>query len=293
MSTNQRNGQASPPAPAFAYITEKIHKAVRQRGTPDVPESWIKRILPGFLLPALVLAVWEVATIFSLVPPQLLVPPESVLQCLVRLAVSGVLWENLTVSLSLVLLGFTWGVLGGIAVGALMATFRTVDRLVHPLIQAIRQIPLFGWLPFLILLFGIGREFKIVFIGLSTFYVMVVNAYDGVKSVSPEHLEVSRIFGVGYFRRFTEVIIPEAMPSIFTGLKTGLSLSWMTVVGAEMVAASLGVGYLMNYLRTMFEYDVVNTMVFVIGVIGFLMNLVVNRIEQHVLRWRTTYRSSE
>ncbi len=67
----------------------------------------------------------------------------------------------------------------------------------------------------------------------------------------------------------------------------------MTVVGAEMVAASLGVGYLMNYSRTMFEYDVVNTMVFVIGVIGFLMNLVVNRIEQHVLRWRTTYRSSE
>ncbi len=276
MSSGGKAGRDTSSAPGLAHKTEKVNMT----------------ILLGFLLPIAILSIWQVATDFQLISPQLLVPPEKVFRCLIKLILNGELWKNLRSSLSLVLLGYTWGILAGIALGTLMATFKTVDHLIHPIIQAIRQIPLFGWLPFLILLFGIGREFKIIFIGLGSFYVMVVNAYEGVKSVSPEHLEVSRIFGIGYVRRFLGVIIPEAMPYIFTGLKTGLSLSWMTVVGAEMVASSLGIGFMMSYSRTMFKYDVVYSMVFVIGVVGFLMNFIVGRIEKYVLRWRSTYISS-
>jgi sulfonate transport system permease protein len=249
----------------------------------------MKRILLGLPLPLALLLVWYFITALHLAPPQLLTPPADVFSRLWDMALNGKLWLNLRSSLSIVAAGFLWGTTAGIVMGTLMATSRTIDRIFHPVINAIRLVPLFGWLPFLILVFGIGMEFKVFFVGLGSFYVMVVNAYEGVCSVSQEFLEVSRIFDIGSFRRFFEVILPEALPYIFTGFKIGLGLSWMTVVGAEMVASSLGVGYVMSFSRTMFQYATVYAMVIVIGVVGFLMSLILNLIERRVLRWRSTY----
>jgi sulfonate transport system permease protein len=249
----------------------------------------IKRFLLGLPLPIALLLIWHFITVLRMVPPQLLTPPADVFRRLWDMSMSGKLWLNLRVSLFLVVAGFLLGAAAGVIMGTLMAASKTMDSIFHPVINAVRLVPLFGWLPFLILVFGIGREFKIFFVGMGSFYVMVVNAYEGVRGVSREFQEVSRIFGVGCFRRFFEVILPEALPSFFTGLKTGLGLSWMTVVGAEMVASSLGVGYIMSFSRTMFQYATVYAMVIVIGAVGFLMSLVLNLTERRVLRWRSTY----
>jgi sulfonate transport system permease protein len=300
MSVETLNGEAAAPVgkpqgTAASSETENLaQKAVKPAEAALSPvgaprSKRLGRIMLGLPLPLILLLAWHLITVLHLAPPQLLTPPASVFFRLWDMTMSGKLWLNLRSSLSLVVVGFLWGSMTGILVGTLMATSKIMDRIFHPVINAVRLVPLFGWLPFLILLLGIGREFKIFFVGLSAFYVMVVNAYEGVRSVPPEFLEVSRIFGLGYFRRFFQVILPEALPYFFTGFKTGLSLSWMTVVGAEMVASSIGVGYVMSFSRTMFQYATVYAMVIVIGVTGFLMNLVLNWLERRALYWRYTY----
>jgi ABC-type nitrate/sulfonate/bicarbonate transport system, permease component len=248
-----------------------------------------RNFLLGLIIPILVLIFWKTATYFAMAPRQLLVPPEEVFQSLLDLGKDGSLAENLQISLIRVLLGFSWGTAAGLFFGTAMGSSRIIDRIVGPLFHGFRQVPMFGWMPLLILLFGIDEKFKIIFIGLSAFYPMVLNTYEGIKNVSKEFVEVATVFEYSRARLFGRVIIPAAMPSIFIGLRTSVSMSWMSVVGAELVASSSGIGFLMSNSRSMFKYEIVFAGVIVIGIIGFLMNIFIGRLERYILRWRKTF----
>ncbi len=248
-----------------------------------------KNFLLGLIVPFLVLIIWKATTYFEMAPRQLLVPPEEVFQSLRDLVADGSLIENVRISLMRILLGLSWGVVAGVLLGTAMGSSRIIDRFVGPLFHGFRQVPMFGWMPFLILLFGIDEEFKVIFIGLSAFYPMVLNTYEGIRNVSCEYLEVAKVFEYSQARLFLRVVIPAAMPSIFIGLRTSVSMSWMSVVGAELIASSSGIGFLMSNSRSMFKYEIVFAGVVVIGIIGFLMSLFIGKLERYILRWRKTF----
>ncbi len=254
--------------------------------------AWTARIRDvalGLILPVGLLVLWEAVTRLGYAPRELLVPPREVWESFCEFVKDGTLAENLGVSLTRIFFGFSWGAAAGVLFGTAMGNSRNVERFAGPLFHAFRQVPMFGWMPFLILLTGIDETFKIIFVGLTAFIPMVLNTCEGVKNIPGEYLEVAEVFAYGRRRLFWRVIIPGAMPSIFTGLRTSLSMAWMSVVGAELVAASSGIGNLMAGARNMFRYDIVFVGVIVIGVVGFAMNFIAARLEAHVLRWRKTF----
>lgn len=246
----------------------------------------LKNVLIGLIVPLTVLVAWVLVTRNELFSAQLLPPPQMLFETWLDMQRSGELADNMNVSLARVVLGFLMGAVTGFLLGTAMGVWRSVDQYLSPLFNCLRQIPIVGWLPFFILLLGIDELFKIVFIAVGTLIPVAVKTHEGVKGVPRAYLEVVKVFEFGWFRTLRTVIIPAALPSIITGLRLGLSEAWMLVVGAELVAASAGIGNVMTIARRLFQTDVVLVGVIVIAVTGYLMDRFLGLLESRYIGWR-------
>lgn len=251
----------------------------------------IKDKILGLIIPVIVLVSWEIVARLEIFPSQLLVPPKLVLQAFIDLAGNGELLDHLKISFARVFSGFLLGSLLGFLLGAAMGLSKTVEGLLGPLFHSIRQVPLYGWMPLLMLWLGIGEDFKVVFIAVAPFYVMALYTLEGINGVPREYVEVGRVFEYGKLRLLWKFILPSALPSIATGLRLSLSFSWMAVIGAELLAANVGIGYMMTWARQLFQIDIVMLGIITVGVIGFIMDYLAGLFEAYFLRWRRTYNS--
>jgi sulfonate transport system permease protein len=250
--------------------------------------AWKEKLL-ALIVPILVLTAWQTAVSLQLFSDLILVPPLAVLNTLLDLARSGDLGNNILMSMKRVVLGFIIGSSLGFVLGLFMGLSSFMDRLVGPLVKACKQVPQFAWMPLIILLFGVDELSKVVFIAIGAFYPMIFNTYEGVSGVPKEYRELARVFDYNGHRFLTRVIIPGALPSIITGLRISLGLSWMFVVGSELFGSESGIGYLMVWARQLFQIDIVMAALLVIGIIGFLMNAILQLIEKRLLRWRVSF----
>lgn len=253
----------------------------------SIPQS-VKDTLLGGVIPVLLLVAWEGVTRLELVPSQLLAPPRQVVATFLDLVKSGELQGHLKISILRVLVGFVLGSSAGFLVGAILGLSKRAEKYGGPFFRVLLQIPILGWMPFLLLILGFGELFKIVFISLGAFYPMTLNTFEGIKGVSNEYREVGRVFEFGRIKLLRKIILPAAVPSIFTGIRLGLGTAWMLIVGAELVAATEGVGYMMTMGRQLFQMDVVMVGVVIVGVTGYLMNHILKVAEQRLLHWRNT-----
>lgn len=256
--------------------------------TLSVGKSLVPAWLRGWVVPLSLVVIWDVLTRFKLVNTLLLARPSSVLQVLAQQLREGELFPQLLASLQRDLTGFALGALVGVLVGSLMGLSRTADRLVGPTFHAAKQVAIFAWIPLISVWFGSGEPAKIVFIALSAFYPVVVNTFEGIRSVGREHVEVARVFRFSYLQIFRRVVLPGALPSIFAGLHLGLVYSWLGTLGAEyLLAPGLGIGNLMIDGREQFKMDKVLLGVIIAGAIGFGLNALSTRLEASLTRWRT------
>jgi sulfonate transport system permease protein len=246
----------------------------------------LKNALIGLLVPLILLIAWVLVTRYELFSAQLLPPPKMLFETWLDMQRSGELADNMKVSLVRVVLGFLLGAVTGFLLGTAMGVWRSVDQYLSPLFNCLRQIPIVGWLPFFILLLGIDELFKIAFIAMGTLIPVAVKTLEGVKGVPVSYLEVVKVFEFGWFRILRTVIIPSALPSIITGLRLGLSEAWMLVVGAELVAASAGIGNVMTIARRLFQTDVVLVGVIVIAITGYIMDRMLGLLESRYIGWR-------
>lgn len=247
----------------------------------------IKDKLMGLVLPLLLLAVWEYLTRRELVSPQLLPSPRMLFDTWWELQKSGELAENMRASLLRVSAGFLLGASAGFLLGTAMGLWSSVEQYLGPLFNCVRQVPIVAWLAFLILMLGIDEMFKIVFIALGALIPMTLKTLEGIKGVPHSYLEVARAFEFSRTRLLARIILPAALPSIISGLRLSLSEAWMLVVGAELVAASIGIGNVMTLARRLFQTDVVLVGVIVIAVTGFVMDQLLGLLETRFLSWRT------
>lgn len=247
--------------------------------------KWIN-IGIGSILPLLLLLGGEIICRLEIFPPQIVIAPHEVFVTFWGMVESGELAGNIGISIFRVFSGFLIGTTVGFMVGSAMALSPSMERTIAPTLNAIRQVPLFAWIPLLLLWLGIGEGFKVAFIAIGAFYPMVVNTFDGIHGVPRSYLEVARAFGFGPFKLLWRVLIPAALPSLFTGIKLALGISWMLVVGAELVAAGEGIGYLMTWGRQLFQLDIVFVAIIVVGFIGYSMFQVLALLEMALLRWQ-------
>lgn len=186
----------------------------------------------GLALPGLVLALWWAATHFGLTDTRIVAPPADVLAVALHDVASGDLLEGLLASLGRDLAGFALGSAAGLLLGALLAVSGLADRLVSPTLHAVKQVALFAWIPLISVWLGQDEAARVLFIGLAAFYPVLFNSHEGIRSVTRELAEVTRVFRFTARQRITRLILPAAAPQIFAGLHLALIYSWLATIGA-------------------------------------------------------------
>jgi sulfonate transport system permease protein len=244
------------------------------------------RLAAALLLPASLLSLWSVASEQGWLPDQILPPPGVVWQTLLETAASGDLWTNTLISLQRVLEGFALGALAGLGFGLILGLSRTMRELFDPIFLFASQVPAIGWIPLLILVMGIDEEMKVTVIAWASFVPVVLNAAQGIRDVPPALRELGRVLTFDPWYQLTRVVLPSAVPAIFTGLREGMANAWQTLVAAELFASAEGLGYLITQARQLFQLELVLAMVVVLGVLGLILNGGFAAIERRLLRWQ-------
>ena len=248
---------------------------------PPLPQARFWRLTAtgaiGFAL------VWTVAALSGLTSRQFLPAPWDVVARFAQLTVEPfagyVLHAHLLSSLQRFAMGFVLAVLVGIPLGLLMAWFRWVDRIVTPLFEAVRFVAPIAWVPFAALWFGTGIGGPVLIIFMGAFPPVLINTYRGAKQVDRKYIEASQMLGAGALRGMTEVLLPAAVPSIVAGLRISAGLGWQSLVGAELIVASSGVGYLMVKGQAAVSTATVMSGMVAIGVIGLLIDVALRRAQ--------------
>ncbi|MEX3969341.1 ABC transporter permease [Paraburkholderia caribensis] len=240
--------------------------------------------LAPWLLPAALFALWSIGCAHGWIAPQILPPPQQVFDTLYDLAVSGDLARNTLVSLQRVLVGFGVGALAGFFIGAALGLSRTVEAYVLPAFNALVQIPVLGWLPFLLLLVGVGEPLKYILIAHAALVPVTLSTMQGVRNTPAALDEVARVFGYNRFQRVVHVVLPAAVPTLATGVRLAFTKAWLALVVVELVASSEGLGYLIVYGRQLFQLDLVMASVVIVGAIGFAINRALDALEARLRR---------
>ena len=246
----------------------------------------LKRILLGLLLPAAILLAWWWTTSFTEVSHAILPAISEVVQTFREFLADGTLRADLGCSLSRVLKGYAIAAVLGIGLGSAMGMWKMAYALVHPLVTAVRQIPVIAWIPLIILWCGIGELSKVVVIAIAAFFPIALNTLGGFQSLPSGYLEVARLYRLSAGETFRKVYLPHALPQILVGLKLGLGSSWMAVVAAELIAASSGIGYRLSYARGLLRSDAVILCMLVIGLVGIIMDRLLTAVFRRLLPWQ-------
>ncbi|KQP14400.1 sulfonate ABC transporter [Pseudorhodoferax sp. Leaf267] len=251
--------------------------------SPSSLASLSDALLP-WLLPAALLALWFTGADQGWISPQVLPPPQFVWETLRDLAPSGELWLNVSASLQRVVVGFAIGALLGLALGAAMGLSRTVEAYLLPSFNALVQIPVLGWLPFVLLLVGIGEPLKYILIAKAALVPVALNTLQGFRQTPVALREVGRVYGFTPRQQVLDIVLPHALPTLFTGLRLGFTKAWLSLVVVELVASSEGLGYLIVYGRQLFQLDLVMAAVIVVGAIGYAIDRGLDRFERWARR---------
>jgi len=243
----------------------------------------LRRFLP-LAVAALLVGLWWGAAANSLIFPT----PPAVVAGIFELAREGTLVRDILHSLYRVAVGYGLALGLALPLGSLMGWYAGVFQAFNPVIQLLRPISPIAWIPLAILWFGVGDESPTFLIFLSSFFPIVVATTSGVHLVERQYVRAAQNFEVAGLRLFRTVVFPAALPQIITGMRVGLGVAWLVVVAAEMVAIDSGLGYLIIDARNAgSRYDLVVAGMVVIGMIGFLLDLLMRRLESlPVVRWR-------
>ena len=242
----------------------------------------------GLALPATILVLLEIAARTGLVEARLMPPPSAVAATLYELAGHGLL-QHIGVSVARVVSGFAIGATLGAACGIAIGLSRRLEAVVDPTFQALRAIPSLAWVPLLLLWLGIGETPKISLIALGAFFPVYLNALSGIQNVDAKLVELGRSFGLSNAAMIRRILLPASLPSIFTGLRVGLSLSWMFLVAAELIAATSGLGYLLSDGRETSRPDIVLAAIVLLAILGKASDSILKHIETRNLRWRDAF----
>lgn len=244
-------------------------------------------ILSGMIVPVIILFSWIVLSESGMFSALIMPKIGDIWASLVECIVSGTMLLDLKVSFLIVLRGYFFGALLGLVLGVIMGIFTPVYQLFAPTINALRQIPPLAWIPLLILWVGIGDTAKIILIGLGVFYPVLLNTISGISEVSTSYLEFARNYKIRKSDILFKILLPGAFPSIFVGLRLGAGQAWMSIVAAEMIAAVSGVGYRINAARNLLQTSQVIVYMILIGVVGGLMDVLLRRVGELAVKWRT------
>ena len=271
---------------ASAAVAIARSRAARVPGAEPAKTARLLDALFSLILPVWIFLVWHLVTATGLLSTVVLPTISTVGRTIVEQLTTGTFKGDLAISVSRILKGYALAAVAGVFFGVVMGMSLSANKFFSLTFQAFRQIPMMAWVPLLVIWFGIGEESKVAVIFLASFFPILVNTIDGIQRTDQHLVEVGRMYRLSPWRMFREIYLPSALPSIFVGLKLALGISWMAVVGAEMIAASSGIGFRINDDRVLMDYASVFAGMIVIAVAGVAMDAVLSLVARAVTPWR-------
>ena len=236
--------------------------------------------------PLALVAIWAIVTSAGLVDPSILPSPRGLAHGFHQLWAEQNLPGQIGVSLTRAAAGGTVGILIGLSLGIVAGLSKLGEELFDASLQMLRTVPFLALVPLFIVWFGIGETPKLILIALATLFPMYLNTYAGVRNVDRKVIEASRSFGLSRVRLVREVVLPLALPQIFTGLRFALGVSVLVLIAAEQINASAGLGFLLNGAQLYQQVDVILICIGIYAVLGLGADILVRALERVFLPWR-------
>jgi NitT/TauT family transport system permease protein len=263
------------------------------RTTARTRPGWAQMRYPlvGAATVIVLLGTWALITNLFKISPMTLPSPQLMARSFMNMLTDGYagkpLWDHVLASLTRTLIGLLGGIACAVPIGLLMGYSRIVNASLMPLFGFIRPIPPIAFIPLVILWFGIGEFSKILLIFAASFNYTVLASAAGMRAVPEQLIRAGTNLGLTPWQLFTSVMLPAAMPQIFTGIKISIAVSWAVVVAAELIAAQAGLGFIIEDAGTFFRTPEVLIGVFIIGAIGLLFEIAITAVERRVLHWQS------
>ncbi len=248
--------------------------------------------LLSWAVPLFLVATWEIASSTGMIPPHKLPPPHRVVLAGWHMLLKGELVRDVLVSTGRAAAGFAIGGGLGFAFGLLAGVSRTAETTVDSSLQMLRMVPHLALIPLVILWFGIGESAKIFLVALGVFFPIYYNTYHGIRGIDVGLLEMARIQGLGKYALFREVIFPGALPSILVGVRYGFGIMWLTLIVAETIAGSAGIGFMTMNAREFMQTDVVLLGIVLYALLGKLIDAGARSVEGRALAWHPSFGNS-
>ena len=247
--------------------------------TPFLSRRWV-RVVGGALIPVALLVIWQLASTSGAFTSSQLPTPAMVVDAAVDLAQRGLLGLYIAISTQRVLIGFAIGAALGLAFGAVVGLSRLGDILFSPTLGAIRAVPSLAWVPLLILWFKIGEDSKIILIAIGAFFPVYTTVAAALRHVDRQLVEAGRAFGLGGVRLFTTVQLPSVLPAVISGLRLALAQAWLFLVAAELIASSMGLGFLLSDSQNNGRTDRLFLAIILLAILGKLTDSLVGLFER-------------
>ncbi|KXU80524.1 taurine ABC transporter permease TauC [Aeromonas enteropelogenes] len=249
-----------------------------------------RRLGVSLLTLGALLTLWWLVARLGWISPLFLPPPGQVLQQLVTIAgpqgfMDATLWQHLAASLQRILIALAAATLSGVTVGMAMGLNPTLRAMLDPLIELYRPVPPLAYLPLMVIWFGIGETSKVLLIYLAIFAPIAMATLAGVKGAKQVRVQAARALGANCWQVLLHVTVPGALPEILTGLRIGLGVGWSTLVAAELIAATRGVGFMVQSAGEFLATDVVLAGILVIALIAFILELGLRALQRRLTPW--------
>jgi len=228
--------------------------------------------LRGVVAPLVLLALWQFVSARGLVSSLVLPSPVQVLAALRGLAESGLLASSIAISLRRLFLGYAFGVAIGLPLGVLLAASSLARKLIGPSFYAAARVPLLAWVPFLMVIFGIGEALKLFIIAKAVLTPVTMNTERAIAAIPAGWRELGRMYRLSALTSARRILLPATILPVFVGLRFGLIQAWSALIVVELLASTRGLGFQLTMARQLFQLDTMMALMLVIGVIGFVLD---------------------
>lgn len=266
-------------------MQKEVHFSEIRPGVEKVKSKFIN-VYQRTIVIIVVLAIWEVAPRFNLIDPVFIPPPSAIVSALVKLILSNELIKLIAASMQRAVIGYAIAVVLAIPLGFLVGWFKKFEKYMDPLFQTLRQVNTMTILPLFILLLGIGEASKIAMIAFASFWSTFMNTVSAVKGVDPLYIKCAKSIKLSNSKIFRKVVLPSAIPSIFTGLRYSASVALLLLITTEMLGGTSGLGYAITNWQMLFQTDKMWAGIVTMAVIGLIINNIFVWFEKRLTYWK-------
>ena len=229
-------------------------------------------------MPLIILLIWQYTVSSGYIAALILPSPETVIKTFITQLTEKDLLFHILASFKRVLIGFLIGTAAGFSFGLLIGLSRSAEKIFSPFFNVVRQISIIGWIPLIVMWFGMTELSRIIIISVAAFYPIALNTFAGVRNVPKEYIELSAVYGYKGLNRIKRIVLPAALPSITTGVTLALGMSWAILMAAEIfIQTKFGIGTRIETGRGSFNMALVLVGIFIVGSLGFTMTTVVEK----------------